>query len=259
MNYNPGFNIEVDINTMEFVYGDDIFGPITEKRKLEDVRQTLRYHDSTGPEILYAIAMDTGKRKHLNDLLNRNLLYGICIYASGQVGSEPVRSQGHIHSISVSCNYSTPEMYEILEGKAYIFMQNGADANTKSAYAIYCESGDKVIVPPGYAHCTINAEPQSAMVFGAWCVRDYGFEYEDVRKMKGLSYFPVINEQGHIEFESNESYGEVELVVKEPREYCEFHVKRDMPIYTQYEENPSRFDFITNPQKYVSLWEVFTP
>ena len=247
------------MENMEFIYGKDVFGPLTEKRQLEDVRQTLRDYHSKGPEILYAIAMDTGKQEHQKDLENRNLLYGICIYASGQIGVEPIRSQGHIHAISPSCNYSTPEMYEILQGEAYIFMQKGAGSETTKAYAVLCKAGEKIIVPPGYAHYTVNANPHLPMVFGAWCVRDYGFDYDEVRSMGGLAYFPIISETRGITFEPNKMYGDIELITKEPREYIEFNVESNKPIYRQYEEQPSRFDFVTNPKKYRKLWETFIP
>lgn len=259
MEYDPGFQIEVDIDRMEFIYGKDVFGSKTEKRRLDDVRQTLRDKGSTGPEILYAIAMDTGKKEHRQDLLQRQLLYGICLYAPGLVGMEPVRSQGHIHAISASCNSSTPEMYEILQGRACIFMQKGADSSTKKAYAVFCEAGDKVIVPPGYAHYTANADPESFMVFGAWCIRDYGFEYSDVKRMGGLSYFPVVDTNGEIIFESNKNYQSTELIIKRPEIYSEFHIAPDIPIYQQYELDQEHFEFVTNPGKFKAIWDSFIP
>ncbi|KAA6321821.1 glucose-6-phosphate isomerase [termite gut metagenome] len=57
----------------------------------------------------------------LNDL---HLLYGVVTYAAGTIGNEPVRSQGHIHVRSGFVNgYSTPEVYEIWQGEAIIYMQ----------------------------------------------------------------------------------------------------------------------------------------
>jgi glucose-6-phosphate isomerase len=219
----------------------------------------LKDKNASGPDILYAIAMDTGKREHLENLRARNLLYGICLYASGRIGREPVRSQGHIHAASASCGCSTPELYEILHGTAYILMQKGADIRTKDAFAVRCSAGDKVLVPPGYAHCTINADPASHMVFGAWCVRDYGFDYRDVRGMGGLSYYPVINESGEIVFEPNPSYPETRLIVKEPGAYTEFNIVAGIPIYSQYEADSTSFDFVTSPQKYAELWGSLMP
>ncbi|MGL5434604.1 MAG: glucose-6-phosphate isomerase family protein [Lachnospiraceae bacterium] len=233
--------------------------PSTEKRRLEDVRLSLRDRDSTGSDILYAIAMDVCKQEHLGDLKARNLLYGICIYAAGQVGLEPVRSQGHIHAVSPSCNSTTPELYEILEGKAYILMQKGADESTNRAYAVYGEAGDKILVPPGFAHCTINADPDSPMVFGAWCVRDYGFDYQDVRRMGGLSYFPVILPDRTVQFEANPKYNGTERIVKRQRIYTEFKIAADMPIYEQYEHDHTLFDFVTSPAHHNDLWDTFKP
>lgn len=259
MEYYPGFSVEADLDKMEFVYGEDVFGGTTEKRKLDDVRQTLRDKDSAGPEILYAIAMDTGKKAHMQDLLHRQLLYGICLYAPGVVGAGPVHSQGHIHAVSASCGSSTPEMYEILQGKACIFMQKGADEGTKQAYAVFCEAGDKVIVPPGYAHYTANADPKSHMIFGAWCIRDYAFEYAEVRRMGGLSYFPVLDKEEKIIFEANQRYQNVELIVKRPEIYREFDIAPDVPVYRQYELDQEHFEFVTNPMKFQAVWDSFIP
>lgn len=51
------------------------------------------------------------------------LLYGAVTYAAGRLGDEPVRSQGHIHTISPHSGWSTTEAYEIWSGKAIIYMQ----------------------------------------------------------------------------------------------------------------------------------------
>ena len=38
------------------------------------------------------------------------------------------------------------------------------------------KKGEVVIVPPGWGHQTVNANIHAPMVFGAWCVKDYGFD-----------------------------------------------------------------------------------
>ena len=60
---NTGFDIKADTDNMEFIYGKDVFGPITEKRKLDDIRQSLSDPNVDGPEYVYAVAMDVGKEK----------------------------------------------------------------------------------------------------------------------------------------------------------------------------------------------------
>ncbi len=253
-----GFNIQADVEAMEFRYGDGVYGPITEKRKLDDIRSSLSNPDVEGPEYVYAVAMDVAKEEHKEDLINRNLLYGAMIFSKGVVGEEPVRSQGHIHAISKSCNASTCEVYEILEGEAYIYMQESANDNPGKCYAIHAKANEVVIVPPNWAHATINANPETAMLFGAWCVRDYGFDYAEVRAHHGVAYFPQMKDNRVI-FKSNKHYQAQDIIIKGTRTFPEFNIEPGVPIYTQYENNPSLFNFVTNPNIANHIWENFKP
>lgn len=258
MSMNTGFDIKADLNKLEFIYGDDVYGPITEKRKLDDIRKSLSDPNVNGPEYVYAVAMDVAKKEHQQDLIKRNLLYGAMIFCRGIVGEEPVRSQGHIHAISKSCKASTCEVYEIWAGEAFIYMQESANDNPGKCYAIHAKAGDVVIVPPSWAHATINANPNTEMLFGAWCVRDYGFDYDDVRKHNGVAYFPKVKND-KIVFEKNPSYQSDEIIIKEAREYPEFQIRKGIPIYTQYEENPDLFAFVSKPSLAANIWENFQP
>lgn len=253
-----GFAIHADVEQLEFNYGDNVYGPITEKRKLDDIRNSLSDPTVNGPEYVYAVAMDVAKKQHREDLIKRNLLYGAMIFGKGIVGEEPVRSQGHIHAVSPSCQASTCEVYEIWSGEAYIYMQETANDHPGKCYAIHAKAGDVVIVPPNWAHATINANPKEEMLFGAWCVRDYGFDYEDVRAHHGIAYFPKVRND-EIVFEANPAYQSDELIIKEARDYPEFNLEKGIPIYTQYEQHPDRFDFVANPALASDIWEHFEP
>lgn len=255
---NTGFNIKANLNTLEFIYGEDVYGPICEKRKLDDIRKSLSDPSVKGPEYVYSVAMDVAKKIHRQDLLERNLLYGAMIFCKGTLGEEPVRSQGHIHAVSKSCNASTCEVYEIWSGEAYIYMQECAKDDPGRCYAIHACANDVVIVPPGWAHATINADPSKEMLFGAWCVRDYGFDYKDVREHHGIAYFPKVRNDKII-FEANPSYQAQGLVIKEARSYPEFKIIKNVPIYTQYENDPDKFTFVSNPKSVQHIWDNFQP
>lgn len=255
---NAGFPLKADTEAMEFIYGDGVFGPKTEKRKLDDIRKSLSNPQVEGPEYVYAVAMDVGKEEHQEDLKKRNLLYGAMIFGSGILGEEPIRSQGHIHAISPSCQASTCEVYEIWQGEAYIYMQESAKDNPGRCFAVHAKEGQVVIVPPGWAHCTINADPIKPMLFGAWCVRDYGFEYKEIREHGGVAYFPKVKDE-KIVFEPNPSYHTSDFKIVEARSYPEFHLTEGVPIYTQYEKDPELFAFVTKPEKVKDIWEHYEP
>ncbi|MEJ7678163.1 MAG: hypothetical protein WKG06_09930 [Segetibacter sp.] len=62
MNFNPGIDIEPVISPLGFKYGKDCFGPEVKRRALNDIRKSLLDPDCEGPDTVYAIAMDVGKK-----------------------------------------------------------------------------------------------------------------------------------------------------------------------------------------------------
>ncbi len=259
MEFNPGFDIELTVNQMGFGYGTDVFGPEVEYRRLDDIRKSLRDPNSKGPETVYAIAMDVGKTEHLKLLKKLNLLFGVVTYAVGKIGNEPVRSQGHVHKNSPVSGWSTPEVYEIWSGRAIIYMQESAGDNPGRCFAVEASPGEVVIVPPGWAHATISADTEKPLTFGAWCVRDYRFEYGEVRKQGGLAWFPVIGKQNKIEWIKNPSYLESKLIIKKPEIYTQLDIEPDKSIYKQFEKKPHKFEFVPQPQIVKNIWNNFIP
>jgi len=257
MKFNPGFEIYPTIDPMGFQYGSDVFGPHVENRTLDSIRRSLRNPDCKGPDIVYSIAMDVGKKEHLHLLKHLHLLYGAVIYAAGHLGDEPVRSQGHIHTISPFSGWSTPEVYEIWTGRAIIYMQETAEDYPGRCFAVVANPGDVVIVPPYWAHATISADPEQPLTFGAWCDREYGFEYDGIRGHSGLAWFPLIAENGEIIWEKNTNYQDSELIIKSPEIYSQLGIEPGKPIYTQFEENPGKFEFVARPQLVKEVWNKF--
>ena len=255
MEFDPGFAIHMEEETLTFSYGDGAFGPICEKRHLNDIRSSLADADADGPDVLYSIAMDVGMEKDREAIVQCNLLYGAVAYAKGRIGKEPVRSQGHIHAISPSCNASTCEVYEIWSGEAYIYMQQYGGDDAGNCYAVHAKAGDVVIVPPGWVHATVNANIHENMSFGAWCVRDYGFAYQEVREHNGIAFFPLADEAGNITWEMNPSYSQGNLTICEAKEYPQFGIEKGKPIYTQFQENPDKFLFVAHPEIKKKEWE----
>ena len=260
MSFDPGLNIQPLNQPLGFAYGDDCFGPIVEQRRLDDIRQSLRDPDCNGPEIVYSIAMDVGKQKDKLTLQKMMLLYGVVTYAAGKLGDEPVRSQGHIHKKSIHSGWSPPEVYEIWSGKAIIYMQEYAADDPGRCFAIYAGPGDIVVVPPEWAHATISADPNTPLTFGAWCDREYGFLYDEVRAHNGLAWYPLIDAGNEIVWKANPNYNSSELTVKQPEGYtASLQIEKTIPIYTQFEQNPAKFQWVSQPVLKKQVWENFIP
>lgn len=259
MLFNPGFDIKPKINPLGFEYGSETFGPKAENRLLKDIRLSLKEPDCVGPDVVYSIAMDVGKKQHKDLLKNLHLLYGVVTYSSGKLGDEPIRSQGHIHKKSPLTLVSTPEVYEIWNGKAIIYMQEFAEDNPGRCFAIVAEPGQVVIVPPNWAHATISADPTQPLTFGAWCDREYCFEYDGVRSHNGIAWFPVFNERNKIEWEANPKYKRKELIIKSPREYSDLNIVKGEPIYRTFEKDNHAFNYVVDPKLKKEIWNNFVP
>jgi len=260
MEFYPGFDIKIEKAGMGFCYGNNVFGPTPEMRSLESIRPSMRDPLCTGPAQVYAIAMNVGKTEDMSDLKNRGLLYGAVTYAKGRLGKEPVRSQGHIHKKSPRCGWSTPEVYEIWQGKAIILMQEKAEDDPGRCFAVSASAGQVVIVPPDWAHATISADPQSTLTFGAWCDRDYGFEYTGVRAHKGMAFYPLLDEAGTLYWEHNPNYAEkITLIEKSPEDYTQLGLKKGISIYEQYQADKEVFSFVYAPDKFKKVWKNFIP
>jgi glucose-6-phosphate isomerase, archaeal len=259
MTFDPGIGIEPVSQPLGFRYRPGTFGPEPELRSLDAIRPSLRDPRCTGPDPVYAIAMDVGRNELRAELRRRMLLFGVVTYSAGRLGDEPVRSQGHIHRVSHHSGWRPPEVYEIWSGGAYVYMQERASDDPGRCFAIRASAGDIVVVPPGWAHAAVNADPSTPMTFGALCDREYGFEYAEVRKRRGLAWYPLLTPERTIRWEPNSAYKTKGLEVRDPGDYSRLGLRRGVPLYQQTAEAPDRLQWVSNPRAATKVWQDYEP
>ena len=259
MKFKPGFDISVTAQPLGFKFGESAFGPQPELRSLAALRPALRDPQVEGPDPVYAIVMDIGKRVHRSELQQRMLLFGAVTYAKGRLGDEVVRSQGHVHKVSSHSGWMAPEIYEIWDGRAFIYMQEFAADHPGRCFAVEASPGDIVIVPPGWAHTSMGADPAAHLTCGALCDREYGFHYEEVRRRHGLAWYALLNERNEVYWEPNPNYSKSDLNFCTPRDYKAFGIQRGRPLYSQFERNPNKFQWVSKPALVSELWKDYGP
>jgi glucose-6-phosphate isomerase, archaeal len=242
-----------------FRYEPGVFGPQPELRPLDAIRSSLRDPGCTGPDPVYAIVMDVGREEVRAELQKRMLLFGAVIYSAGQLGEEPVRSQGHVHRISKHSGWSPPEVYEIWEGLAYVYMQEHAAEDPGRCYAILARPGDTVVVPPGWAHGAGSADPSQIMSLGALCDREYGFDYEEIRKRKGMAWYPIVTSKQTVEWAPNPHYKTRYIVVRRPGDYSRLGLVPGTSLYQQTVRDLDRFAWVPDPVLARDVWRDFEP
>lgn len=250
-----GLDIGVSHQPLGFTYGPGVAGPVPEMRSLDAIRKSLKDPQCEGPDPVYAIVMDVRREKDEAELHRRNLLFGVVTYATGRLGSEPIRSQGHIHKVSSHSGWSPPELYEIWTGKAIIYMQEFAEDQPGRCYAVFAGPGDIVVVPPYWAHSTISASVNEPLTFGAWCDREYGFDYTGVRAHQGLAWLPQINDANEISWFQNPAYQPSKLEIRQARAYPELGLVAGIPIYKQLERDPAALQWVSQPALKKDVWD----
>jgi glucose-6-phosphate isomerase len=119
-------------------------------------------------------------------LARQHLRYDLTRIPARTICGEYVKTKGHFHPRSPS-GIDYPEIYEVLEGTAHYLLQrrDGLDVMVVEARA-----GDKVIVPPGYGHVTIN--PGSADLVMANIVSTaFSSDYTPFLQQGGAAYFEM--------------------------------------------------------------------
>ena len=257
--FDPGLDVRFLKDKLDFRYGPGVFGPKTEYRSLDAIRGSLRDPNCDGPDPVYAIAMDVGRVEDRDELKRRMLLFGVVMYSKGRLGDGPVRSQGHVHAISPHCGWSTPELFEIWEGRAIIYCQENSGDDPGRCVAIDAAAGERVVMPPGWAHYVANADLHSPLTFGAWCDRQYGFDYTQMRAHHGLAWFPLLAEDGEFSWAPNPTYSRSGLERRKARAYPELGLSQAIPIYQHFLQDPESVQWVSDPARFRNLWPRFEP
>ena len=138
-------------------------------------------------------------------------------------------------------------------------MQEHAADDPGRCFAIEAGPGEVVVVPPGWAHATVSADAGEAMTFGAWCDREYGFEYDEVRARGGLAWFPRLAPDGRVEWQANPRYAARPLVERRARAYPELGLVAGEPIYRTFARDPEAVQWVSDPARLAHLWPEFEP
>jgi len=257
--FDPGLDIRFLKYSLALRYGPGVFGPKLEYRSLDSIRPSLRDPNCKGPDPVYAIAMDVGRVEDREELKRRMLLFGIVMYAAGRLGDGLVRSQGHVHAVAPHCGWSTPEVFEIWAGRAIVYAQERSGDDPGRCIAVTAGPGDRVVMPPEWAHYVANADTNAVLIFGAWCDRQYGFEYAQMRAHHGLAWFPVVADDGQIRWEPNPAYSSSKLEWRKARDYPELGLSPSLTAYEHLCQAPESIQWVSDPARLENLWQQFEP
>jgi glucose-6-phosphate isomerase len=135
----------------------------------------------------------------------------------------------------------------VIEGQTEYLLQTKPDKKGKvEAILVQAEAGDKIVVPPGYGHISINIG-NGVAVSSNLQKRDLPAkaDYDFYQRHEGGAFYRT--DRG---LDANTKYKISSLRIVKPKEKPEFGLTRDKPLYTSFLENPEKFDFLLRPQNY---------
>jgi glucose-6-phosphate isomerase len=182
-------------------------------------------------------------------IIKNDLRYDITILNPKRLGKEFNKTLGHDHPIVPGTAITYPELYEVIEGKAIFLLQDSENNQIKDVVAVKAEKGDKIIILPNYEHLIINIGKKELKTCN-WVHRSFSSNiYKPFRNKHGFSYYALKSFWG-IKWIKNQNYKNIpELRFEKPNKFYKFYIFKDQLIYKLL-ENPSKMDFLKNPQKY---------
>ncbi|NYT02456.1 MAG: glucose-6-phosphate isomerase [Methanosarcinales archaeon] len=181
-------------------------------------------------------------------LLEHDLRYDITVIPPRTLGSEYVKTAGHYHPLVPGQSVSYPEIYEVLEGEALYLLQN---EDASDVVAVKATAGDKVLIPPGYGHITINPS-NKRLKMANFIARSFSSNYGPIKERKGAAYYCTT--QGYVRNREYPSPGDLRQASPLAREKLrELGMSRSREMYSLVRE-PHRLEMLTSPQKHAGLF-----
>lgn len=256
-----GLPVWLDDVNHRFVLDDSLLGDKPEQRHLEEVRHVLYENTVQEPKRLYTLFNDVGLPEVRKFLSARGLSYGMGFMPPLKLGVEYIKTMGHYHSLCPGTTVRYPEVYEIVYGAATYLLQKQDPADmaiVEDIILVEGKRGDRLVMPPDYAHVSINTGPEP-LVGAHWAAAKCGLEYSEIAQMGGFGYF-VVEENGSPNFVRNPRYKQVPPIRKVSlKRLADFDIDPAQPIYSTARNDAGAFRFVVEPYDFQGLFDKLIP
>ncbi|KCZ72664.1 thermophilic glucose-6-phosphate isomerase-like enzyme [Candidatus Methanoperedens nitroreducens] len=220
-------------------------------RMLFDMKEVIYDQEwllsATDLELYYMYRDLSLSRNDALTIKEHGLRYDVTVIPPRMLGCEFVKTAGHYHPMVPGTDITYPEIYEVLSGEAHYIMQKSDNDKIQDTILVKAEQGDKVIIPPGYGHITINVS-NKVLKMANWVARDFESVYAPIKEKGGGAYFILDN--GIVK---NPGYGYIpEIRILDPASIRGLQKNREMYGLVR---DIRKLEFLTRPQEYGWLFE----
>lgn len=237
--------------------------PVTAvSREFSAMKNYLKNPSSQYPgREVYHMYRDVAIRDHKDEIHSAGLEYDITVIPPGKIGNEFVKTIGHYHPFKSGTEVRYPEIYEVIYGRVFLLLQSASEdfERLNEVYLVRAGRGEKVLVPPGFGHVSINPA-DDVLVLSNWQPLNNKGIYEPYENHNGAAYYVTQREtltssgstSSGFEFLPNLSYNLVpKLNEVTPRELPQYNLLSAIPMYFTATQNLKTLDFLTQPENYL--------
>jgi glucose-6-phosphate isomerase len=207
--------------------------------------------DGIEKEPAYFMFRDLAKNKADSEAVRESgLRYDITVMPPRTLGIEYVKTLGHSHQNVPKTDVTYPELYQVVTGRAhYILQKIGRENAAEDAVVVEAKEGEMVLVPPGYAHVTVNPKGVE-LTMANWVCRDFKSEYDLIKRMRGLAYYETVENNWLV----NKVYQDpAPLRRRRPIDPSTFDLSEREDMY-KLVSNLGSLDFLANPHKNAQMF-----
>lgn len=275
-----GLPVWWDQKNLELFFGPEkkVLAPAVRRlAEMQDVlyrgRESGKEEDKGGAErALYFMYRALSLPEHQTLFRKNGIRYDITVLMPGSIGAEYIKTAGHYHPLKPGTACTYPEVYEVLYGRAYYLLQKPQDweepqKGLAQVIAVAAEPGDKVLIPPGFGHVTINPGPEF-LIMSNLVAAAFQSVYAPLREMGGAGYYGLVSSGKQEDgreitaeepfFRPNPRYTSLPpLVQVRPLELPKFSLWKKIPQYRAFVDNPTHFSFLTHPENFAEDFQEY--
>ncbi len=221
---------------------------------MKDVIYDLEWLSSAKNIELYYMYRDLSlSKKDSLTMKEHGLRYDITVIPPRMLGCEYVKTAGHYHPLVPGTVVTYPEIYEVLGGEAHYLLQKQKEDGIEDVILIKAGTGDKVVIPPGYGHLTINAS-NKILKMANWVASDFESIYSPIKEKGGGAYFYLKDE-----IIRNPNYEHIpEIRFLEPANLKKIGLQKNKEMYGLIRDI-GKLEFLTKPHEHKGFFEEIMP
>ncbi|MFY9170598.1 MAG: glucose-6-phosphate isomerase family protein [Candidatus Methanoculleus thermohydrogenotrophicum] len=220
--------------------------PEARVRTIEEMRDVLADPGCTSDQPLYFMYRDLAKSDDDRRWLHEHCVrYDITVIPPQTLCGEYVKTKGHYHTLNpVGVPY--PEIYEVLAGTGHYLLQT-RDAD--DVVMVVGSAGDKILIPPGYGHVTINPAGMD-LVMANLVSKEFSSNYGPYVERQGAAYYEM--EGGALV--KNPRYPDAPPVrYCDPVEIPELGIEKGIGLYDLI-GRPRSVAFLNHPEQFMEIF-----